>query len=827
MIIVRHGLRSVLRDLRSGELLVLVAAITLAVAATTAVGFFTDRVGKAVVIRSAEVLAADLVLRSNREIKPDYIDHAHSLGLGTATLTSFASVVLATDAGALADIEAAGSGYPLRGELRTSLVPYGETRVEESLPAPGEAWADPRLLARLAVEPGATVTVGSTALLVTRVLDYRPDQDWSFVDLAPTLLINLADVEATGLVQPGSRVTYRQLFAGNPADVRKLRLFMEPKLDVSERLRDLSDAGPQIRNALQRAERFLSLAALAGALLAAVAVAMAGRRYAIRQTDSVALMKCIGVSKNFVLGVGLVQLVSIGIVAGCTGVVAGYVAQYGLAVLLSGVAGGPLPAAGFNPAVTGLGLSLLILAGFALPTWLQLRHVPPLRVLRRDVGPPPKSALLVYGLAVVTVLLVLYNQARDASLVAWMAGGIIVGAMVLAAAGGVLVWLGTRVRGSVGVAWRYAISGIARRGRESVLQVGAFGVGIMVLLLLTLIRGDLMAEWQASLPQDAPNRFLINIQSDEADDVQKFLNTRVDAASLVPMIRARLVEIDGKPISDMQFQSERARRLADREANLSWTGSLRDDNEVVEGEWWGPTPAAGEVSVEVDFARDLGVELDDRLTFDIAGERLDARVTSLRTVNWESFMPNFFMVFSPGTLEDYPRTHIGSIFVRDEQKGLVLDLVKRFPSVTVIDIDAILGQVRGVMDQAARAVEYVFLFALAAGIIVLLAVVEGGREERLFECAVLRTLGARRRQVLAAAAIEFTMLGFLSGLLAAVSASVIGSLIASRVFDLELSVDPWLWLAGVLTGVVVVGATGFLATRRVVDHPPREALRNF
>ncbi len=826
MTIIRHGLRSVLRDLRSGELGVLIAAITLAVAATTAVGFFTDRVGKAVVIRSAEVLAADLVLRSNRTIGPDYLEYAQELDLDTASLTSFASVVLAADAVALADIEAAGPGYPLRGALKTSLIPYGETRIEESLPASGEAWADPRLLARLGAGPGATVTVGSTTLLVTRVLDYRPDQDWSFVDLAPTLLINLADVEATGLVQPGSRVAYRQLFAGDPADVSKLRLFMEPRLAVSERLRDLGDAGPQIRNALQRAERFLALAALAGALLAAVAVAMAGRRYAIRQTDAVALMKCIGVSKNFVLGVGLVQLVSIGLVAGCAGVVVGYVAQYGLAMLLSGLAGGPLPAAGFNPAVTGMGLSLLILAGFALPTWLQLRHVPPLRVLRRDVGPPPSSAVLVYGLAVVTVLLVLYNQARDASLVAWMAGGIIVGAAVLAAGGGILVWIGTRVRGNVGVAWRYAISGIARRGRESVLQVGAFGVGIMVLLLLTLIRGDLMAEWQASLPQDAPNRFLINIQPEEADHVQAFLSARVDTVGLVPMIRARLVAIDGEPISDMQFQSERARRLADREANLSWTADLSDDNEVVAGQWWGSSPVAGEVSVEVDFARDLGLELDDLLSFDIAGERLDARVTSLRTVNWESFMPNFFMVFSPGTLEDYPRTHIGSIFIRDEQKGLVLDLVRQFPSVTVIDIDAILGQVRGVMDQAAQAVEYVFLFALAAGIIVLLAVVDAGREDRLFECAVLRTLGARRQQVLAAAAIEFTMLGFLSGLLAAVSASVIGSLIASRVFDLELSIDPWLWLAGVVTGVVVVGATGFLATRRVVDHPPTEALRN-
>jgi putative ABC transport system permease protein len=817
----------VLRDIRSGELLVLVAAITLAVAATTAVGFFTDRVGKAVVIRSAEVLAADLVLRSNRPIKPDYLAEAAALDVNVATMTSFASVVLAGDTSALADIEAAGSGYPLRGELRTSLVAYGETRVEKSLPAAGEAWADPRLLARLGIEPGVSVRVGSVELQVTRVLDYRPDQDWSFVDLAPTLLINIDDVDATGLVQPGSRVTYRQLFAGDPADIRTLRRYIEPQLAVSERLRDLSDAGPQIRNALQRAERFLALAALAGALLAAVAVAMAGRRYAIRQTDTVALMKCVGVSKNFVLGMGLVQLLAIGIVAGIAGVIAGYVAQFGLAILLSGLAGEALPPPGPGPAVTGIGLSLLILAGFALPTWLQLRHVPPLRVLRRDVGPPPSSALLVYGLAVVTVFLVLYNQARDVSLVAWMAGGIFVGALLLGVAGGALVWLSTRVRGSVGVAWRYAVSGIARRGWESVLQVAAFGVGIMVLLLLTLIRADLMAEWQASLPQDAPNRFLINIQPEEARDVEDFLATRVTAASLVPMVRARLVAIDGEEISGMPFQSERARRLADREANLSWSDTLSDDNEIVAGAWWGPAAAPGEVSVEADFARDLGVELGDQLTFDVAGEQVDARVTSLRTVNWESFMPNFFMVFSPGTLEDYPRTHIGSVFIHDEQKGVVLDLIKQFPSVTVIDIDAVLGQVRGVMDQAAQAVEYVFLFALAAGIIVLLAVVEAGREVRLFECAVLRTLGARRQQVLTAAAIEFTMLGFLSGLLAAVCASIIGSVVASEVFDLELSVGPWVWIAGVATGVIIVGATGFLATRRVVDHPPREALRNF
>jgi putative ABC transport system permease protein len=822
----RLGARSVLRDLRSGELRILLAAVVLAVTATSAVGFFTDRVGRAVVQRSGEVLAADLVVRSNRPIPESYAAQAATEGLETAAATSFPSVVLAGEASALADIEAVSEGYPLRGRLRIADEPYGPAAEVRAVPPPGTAWADARLLARLDARPGVELEVGETRLVVTKVLEFRPDQGARFVDLAPTLLINRADVERTGLVGPGSRVSYRQLFAGDPDRVERLKDRLGPQLGVSERLQDVRSAGPQIQSALTRAERFLGLAALVGTLLSAVAVGMAGRRYALRQIDAVALMKCIGVSRRYVLWVNLSQLLTIGLLAGLLGVALGYVAQGGLAALLAGLAG-DLPSPGPATILTGLGLALVILAGFALPTLLRLRDVPPMRVLRRDVGPPPAPALLVYGLAIAAFLLLLYAQANDPTLAAWVAGGAAGTALVLAAAGLLLVWLATRVRSSAGASWRYAVAGIARRGGESVLQVAAFGLGIMVLLLLTVIRGDLMSEWRATVPEDAPNRFLINIQPDEAKSVEAFLERKLGQVELVPLVRARITDINGVPLAQLEFPDDRGRRLVDREGNLSWADELQEDNALVAGDWWGDAPEPGLVSVELDFAEDAGIELGDELAFDVAGERFTARVTSLRTVRWDSFNTNFFMVFSPGTLDPYPHTFIASIHVDEGDRGLTLDLVRQYPSVTVIDIDAALGQVRSVMDQAALAVQYVFVFALLAGVVVLLAVVESGREERLFESAVLRTLGARRSQVFGAAAIEFTLIGLLAGVLAAAGANILGVLLASRVFDLSVGFNPWVWLIGIVAGVVIVGVTGLVATRRVVNHPPVEVLRGF
>ncbi len=824
---VMQGMRSVIRDLRAGELRVLIGAVCVAVASMTAVGFFTDRVGQAVAMRSSEVLAADLVVRSNRPISEEYLARAAETGLASATGTSFPSVVVAGDATTLADIEAVSEQYPLRGHLRTSAVAYGEARQEDRGPDPGEAWADAKLLARLDLQPGAVIAVGELRLTVTRVLDYRPDQGWSFVDLAPTLLINEEDVRATGLIRAGSRVSYRQMFAGPREAIGEFRGFLEPRLGVSERIRDLQDAGPEIRRALERAQRFLGLAALVSVLLAAVAVAMAAARYARRQIDPVALMKAFGARQSYLLRAACSQLVAVALISGALGIGLGYLAQAGLSWLLADVAGGHLPSPGPRPVAGGLLLAMVVLAGFALPSLIAVQRVPPLRVLRRDVPAPPPSAWVMFGAAAAAVLGLMLWQVGDLRLTGWLALGVVGLAVALTGAALLLIWLAARVRGSAGASWRYALAGLARRRADSVIQVVAFGLGIMVLLLLAVVRDDLLEEWRASLPESAPNRFLINIQPDELTAVEDFFAARHVDATLMPLVRARLIRVDGRPVEDMEFASERARRLADREANLSWASRLQEDNRLTSGTWWGDTPEGGQVSVEEDFARDLGISLGDRLDFDVAGETFGATVTSLRSVQWDSFRPNFFMLFSPGTLEAYPRTHIGSLHVDRDDGRVLLDLLRQFPSITVIDIDAMLGQVRRVMDQAAMAVQYVFLFSVAAGVAVLFAVVESGRDERLFEGALLRALGARRRQILAGALIEFALLGTLAGLVAAGGAQLCGAVLADRVFGLEYAASPWLWLIGAATGLFLVGGTGFMATRSVVSQPPVLVLRRF
>jgi len=815
------GLTQVGRELKSGEVRVLAAALALAVAAMTAVGFFTDRVAQGVQGRSAEVLAADLVLRSNRPIPEARESLATGLGLATARTASFPSVVLAGEESALADIEGVQPGYPLRGRLRVSSGFEAESETIDTVPPPGEAWADPRLLARLGAAVGVTVQLGQIELEVTRLLDYRPDQGFSFAELAPTLLINYQDIAASGLVAPGSRVSYRLLLAGDAAALSAYGNRVE--LGLGERLRGIEDAQPEIGNAVERAGRFIGLASLVSALIAAVAVAMAARRFASRRMDTVALMKCVGAPRRFVLTAMLVQLFVVGLAASLVGLALGWVAQEGLVRILADLIGDELPPPTLAPAIGGLVLAFIVLAGFALVPIIELCRTPPGRVLRRDLLPPAAGPLVLYGAAIVGVLALLAWQVRDATLVGWLALGTAAVMLLLAAGGWLLVQGASRLRGGGG-AWRYGLANVSRRGPDSIIQVGAFGIGLMVLLLLTLVRSGLLEQWRATLPADAPNRFLINIQPHEADGVSAFLAERFGGGELVPLIRARITEINGKPVAELEFSAPRAQAFIDRESNLSWAKAPAPDNRVVAGRWW-PAGDEAEVSVEVDFARDLNIKLGDRMEFDIAGEPLTVKVTSLREVQWDSFNPNFFMVFPPGLMEGYPLTYISSIYVDRALRGDVLELVRRYPSVTVIDIEAAIEQVRDVMDQASLAVQYVFLFALGAGILVMLAVVQSTREERLYESAMLRTLGAKRRVVLAGVAVEFAALGLISGLLAAAGASGVAWLLARRVFQLGFTADPMVWIAGLAAGLFVVGGTGVLATRTVVTHPPANVLR--
>ena len=814
------------RDWRAGELTVLVIALLVAVTALTGVAFLTDRVGQAVEMRAAESLAADLRLASALPIGENYAALAEQSGLETARVTSMPSVVFAGEDNTLAAIRAVTDGYPLRGQLKTSERLLGEPNVTGDIPGPGEAWASPRLMARLGVDTGTQLEVGGTLLKLTRVLDFRPDEGWSFIDLAPTLLINETDLEATQLVQPGSRVTYRMLFAGKRGDIDEFKATLEDQLATNERLSDIRDTNPQIRSSMERAGRFLNLSSLVSVLLAAVAVAMAARRYSHRHRDRIALMKCMGASQSLIFRSSVLQLLMLAIAGAIIGALLGYFAQLGLAWVMRDMIGQNLPAPGLQPVVLGLVTAMSILGGFALPDLAQMGKTPPLRVLRQDIDPPPLRYGISWLAGAAAVLALLLWIMKDTQLVLTIFAGAALTFLALGLAGWLLVKSLQGFRGAAGIAWRYGLANLARRGRESVVQVVAFGLGLMVLLLLSTVRTELMDTWRQSLPENAPNQFLINIQPHEVNAMAAFLEERqIEAPDFVPLVRARMTSINGEDVTQMTFEDPQGERWAKRDSNLSWTDTLQNDNRIVKGAFWQEGFSGQEVSVEVNFGQELGLALGDELGFDIAGETVSATITSFRTVEWDSFSPNFFMVFSPGVLEPYPATYITSMYVEETERGVVLDLMRAFPSVTAIDLDAVLGQVRDVMDKAALAVQAVFIFTLLAGLTVLWSAVQATRDERRYESALLRTFGASKRRVLSGVATEFIAIGLLAGVLAAAGATLGGYLLATRLFELEYHFSPVLWLAGPLVGMLFVGVSGMAATWRVITHAPISVLR--
>ncbi len=826
-----QAVRALIRDWRSGELTVLVTALVIAVTALTAVAFLTDRVSQAVAMRAAESLAADLRLASTRPISTEYESAAEARGLRTARLTSMPSVVFvgASDDArhTLAAVRAASEHYPLRGNLALADSLLGDEYPGEGPPPRGEAWASPRLLTRLDARVGDDIEVGELTLTATKVLVSRPDEGFRFTDLAPTLLINQADLESTGLIQPGSRVSYRALFAGTRSRVEAFIPELENLMREGEELEDIRDTNPQIRSAMDRSGRFLNLASLVSVLLAAVAVAMAARRYAHRHRDRVALMKCLGASQRQILFSSIVQIVAMALIAALVGAALGYLAHSGLAWLMRDMIQQTLPSPGWSPVGLGLVTATLVLAGFALPDLLQLRKTPPLRVLRHDVEPPPIRYGLSWVAAIAAVLGLMLWIVQDARLVMLVSGGVAATFVVLAVAGWLLVRSVQRFRGAAGLAWRFGLANLARRGRESVAQVVAFGLGIMVLLLLTTVRNELMDNWRASLPEDAPNQFLINIQSEEVEGVRSFFTDRgIDPPRLYPMVRARMTRINGTAVGDIEFPVPQGRRWATRDQNLTWSPELQPDNRVSAGSFWSDRAPGAEISVEEDFAAELGVGPGDTLEFDVAGETVSGEVTSLRTVEWDSFRPNFFVMFAPGVLEEYPATWITSLHIEESRKAVILDLMRTYPSVTAIDLDAILRQVRDVMDKAALAVQAVFVFTLLAGLVVLWAAVQATRDERRYESAILRTLGATRARVLSGVAAEFVAIGLIAGILASGGASLIAWLFSTRLLELDYTFNPVLWLMGPVFGMIVVGLSGMAATRRVITQAPVSVLRH-
>jgi putative ABC transport system permease protein len=822
------ALRSFGRELRSGEVLVLLAAVGLAVGALTAVGFLTDRISKAVSRQANEVLAADLRLRSQERVPDEWRDLANTYNLETAETMSFPSVVFSGDESALATIKVVSEGYPLRGSVRISDTLFGEQRVVEGIPAPGEVWADGALLARVGADVGDTLAVGELNLRVSAVLTYRPDQSIGFASLAPSLLLNIDDISRSGLIGEGSRVAYALLVAGDEEAVADFNAAIEDSLPDSVRVGTQEDSSERAYNAADRAQRFLSLTAVISLLLSAVAVAMSARRFAQKRMDTVALMKSLGATQGFVISVALVQLILLGGLGIVGGSVVGYGAEEMLSrVLLDLMQQNELPESGLRPVLLASGSAIVLLLGFALPSLIQLRNTPPLRVLRHDAMPPAPSRILVAGLALAAVAAMLYQSVSDVRMLAILIGGIVIIAASLYLVGRGLVFLIGRARSGVGVAWRYGLANVARRGRDSAIQVVAFGLGITVLLLLTLVRTDLLEGWRESVDDDAPNHFLINIQPQEVEPVALLFEANgMERPVFTPMVRARMTTINDESVKDREYPNEDGKWLANREANLSYAAKLSPTNELVEGEWW-PADYSGPAlaSIEVEAAANAGLVIGDRLKFFVAGREVVAEVRSTRKINWDSFQPNFFIVLSPGALDGMPTTYISSLRIAAESQAMLIDLVRAHPSISVIDLGAILEQVRGIIDKASLAVQAVFLFTLAAGIAVLFAAVQSTMDERRFESAMLRALGARRRTVFAGVMAEFAALGTAAGVLASAGASVLAYLVATQVFELPYEFSPTVWLAGVSAGVFIVCVSGYFAARGAVNARPADVLR--
>lgn len=822
------AMRLLVRNWHSGEQRVLVAALVIAVAASTAIGFFTDRLGRGMANQSADFLGADLVLESPRPVAADWLNEARSKGLQAIETLEFASVVVSGEELLLSGVKAVQDGFPLRGEMRTAPAPFAPDAATQALPRPGEAWVAQRLLTNLGLQMGDAVEVGAHVLKITRVITFEPGRVGNPFGIAPRLLMRMADVPATGVVQPGSRLTYQYLFAGREVDVAGFREWLEPRLGPSHELVGVKEGRRAVASALERAERFLGLAVLAAIVLAGVAVAMAARRYSERHFDMSAMLRCMGATQRDLLGLYLPQLLVIGLLASAVGCILGWVAQYGLLYLLAGLLPATPSAPHAWPVFAGFATGLVTLAGFALPPVMRLKDVPPLRVLRRDLLPLPSRAWLIYGAALCAIVAVMWRYTDSWPLtLSVLVGGIALAAL-LSLLALLLLSLSRRFNTRVGVAWRFGLNNLWRRRRSSISQILAFSLTLMAMAVVALVRTDLLTTWQAQLPADVPNHFAINILPDQVEEFERFMDDAgVVTAQLYPMVRGRLVKINGTAVQKAVTKEESSDNALNRELNLTWTTELQEDNRMLTGRWWQPEDTGKpRVSVESKLAERLEIEPGDELGFSIGGQTISAEVTSIRYVKWDSFRPNFYMVFPPQVINRFPTTYMTSFKLAKEEKPLLRELVARYPAVTVLEMDRVIEQVGRIFRQVTLTVEYVLVFTLLAGFAVLFAALQASQDDRLYEGALLRALGGSRRQLRTGHLAEFTALGGLAGLLAAMGTECLAWVLYSEVLHLEHSFQWQIWIIAPIAGALLIGAAGYWGTRTVVERSPMLLLQN-
>jgi putative ABC transport system permease protein len=828
--------RQLARDFRAGELRLLALAVTLAVAALTSVGFFADRLGNGLTRDARQLLGGDAVVGSDQPAPPAIAAKAQALGLDVVTSASFPSMARAPDdrggTSRLVAAKAVGQGYPLRGQLQLRAAPDGPVRSAARAPPQGEAWVDAGLLDALGLRLGDTLLLGDANLRLTEIIAVEPDRGTGFSTFAPRVLFSQADLAATGLIQPASRVSYRLAVAapaGREAAVRQFVDWTEAQIKSQSlrglRVESLESGRPEMRQTLDRAGKFLNLVALLAALLAAVAVGIASREFANRHLDDCAMLRVLGEPQRTIALQYFAEFAAVGVLASVAGVLIGFSVHYVFIWLLAGLVDSALPAASAWPALFGMGVGLTLLLGFGLPPVLQLARVPPLRVIRRDVGALKPASLAVLAAGTLGFVALLLAVASDLKLGLIAVGGFAAAVALFAAASWLVVQVlrhavpETRAPRWVVLATRQ----IAARPAFAVLQVSALSVGLLALVLLVLLRTDLIAAWRRATPPDAPNRFVINVQPEQGESFRNRLRASgVTQFDWYPMVRGRLVAVNGRAVAPDDFADERAKRLVDREFNLSNAAELPAHNELTGGRW--KTEEADALSVEDGLAQTLGLKLGDRLRFDIAGMPAEGRITSLRKVDWGSMRVNFFVMFPRAQMPDVATSYIAA-FRAPDSAGFDNALSRDFPNITNVDVSASIAQVQRVLDQVIRAVEFLFGFTLAAGLVVLFAAITATREARSREFAVMRALGASAALLARVQRAELLGVGALAGLLASVAAMAVGWALARYVFEFTWNPSAWVPLAGGLAGALLALAAGWWGLRDVLRRPVVETLR--
>jgi putative ABC transport system permease protein len=818
------------RDWRAGELRILALALVVAVSSITSVAFFADRVGRGLARDAHQLLGADLVLVSDHPWQKGVADEIVRHGLQRAESVTFISMAIHGEHSTLAGVKAVTENYPLRGRLRIAPAVNALDAPAPTGPARGTVWIEERLITALAAPVGAQLKLGNASFKVANVLTLEPERGTNFFNLAPRVFMHIADLPATGLVQTGSRVSYYLYAAGGRDGIAALERALRGNLERGQRVDTLESGRPEIRRSVDRAQRFLGLTALLSAILAGVAIALGTRRFVERHLDSCAVMRCLGVTQRQLLGLFGVEFLLLGLLSCAVGVLLGFAAQFAIAELLGGLLRTNLPGPSLMPALQGFLVGLVLLLGFALPPLVQLKNVPAVRVIRREAGGAKGGTVAVYLAGLVSLSALLIWQAGDLRLGLTVVGGFGVAVALFA----VVAWLGLRFLsgsffsrkiGKQNISLRYGLANLRRHARSNAIQVASLALGLTAVLLLTFTRNDLVDAWRRSAPPDAPNRFLLGVQPDQLSEVRAFFAERkIKAPDLNPMVRGRLTAVNGKKVSELDFEEERARRLVEREFNLSFAEQPPAHNTIVAGKWF--APGAPELSVEEGIAQRLGWKLGDELTFTVGGEIFNARVTSMRKLRWDSMKVNFFVIGPSALVGRFPASYISAFRIEEADAPLMNELTARFPNLTVVDVGAAVRQAQGVIDQVISAVQVVFLFALGAGLLVLYSALVATEDERRREAAVMRVYGASRAQVTGSQRVEFLAMGLLAGVLATLGAAAIGQLLARRVFELDLPPSAELWFAGPLAGLLLLSLNAWLSARKVLSASPALTLRD-